>query len=165
MHGLAQDRAQPGNRGTESVRWRRRVTHDQGRAELLLPAPAAAQPLERESAARAACHDVRLGQASRQANEHVQACGDAGDLDSGDFARERADEPVAALTVGEPGAPDLPVVGPPDLMNSAKASWSRLLLHRPATRLRSATSAARPPGRASQPSRSPGTRLLLAVPA
>ena len=53
----------------------------------------------------------------------------------------------------------------PEEMNSASASWSRLLLSRPAAPFSSATWSTRCAGSASQPRRRPGARLLLAVPA
>ena len=83
---------------------------------------------------------------------------------AGRVAGERRDEPVAPPPVGEPGAADLPVVGAArrelgegELVEGAGAGARRAPSRRPPRRAarRAATS---------QPSRSPGARLLLAVP-
>ena len=108
--GLAQDGGQPRNRGTERVPGRGRVADDQGLAEFLLACTAARQALERQPADGGTRHDVVLGLAGREADEHMQAGGDAGDLHTRDLAGQRADQAVAALAVGEPGPPYLPVV-------------------------------------------------------
>ena len=128
------------------------------------PVPVAAEPVHDDPVRGQRGDDLGLGRAVlREVHDGVQAGGDAPDTDRRHGA-QRGHELVPPSPVAQPVAADVPVqpsgvdeLGQRGLLDDARLPVGQLLG-------RQATGSTRSSGRTIHPRRSPGARLLLAVP-
>ena len=124
----------------------------------------AAHPLDSQAARCRIGHHLALGNAGRQMQHHVQSRGQPADGKLGCGTGKGTDQPVSAAAVDQPRTADVPVV-PAGGDQVGEDQLSRLLPRRSDTDLAETRSSSSRGGTTSQPSRTAGASVLLAVPA